>query len=449
MKNIFEKISVVGLGYIGLPTAALLASRGLEVVGVDINLATVDTINQGKIHIVEPDLEALVHKMVSNGHLRAVLTPEAADAFLITVPTPFKHNHEPDLSYVEKAVESIASHLKRGDLVILESTSPLGTTLSISQRLASLRLDLIFPHQNENNADIAIAYCPERVMPGQILRELVDNDRIIGGMSQLCSLRAKALYDLFVRGECVMTNAKTAEMVKLTENAYRDVNIAFANELSVICDKVDIDVWELIKLANRHPRVDVLQPGAGVGGHCIAVDPWFIVNAAPYEARLIRAAREVNDAKPYYVVEKIKALAREQQDPKIALLGLTYKANTDDLRESPALIILETLALQTDYQINIVEPNITQLPAQFADNRQVNLVSLEEALQASNVIVPLVAHQEFKTIESKILQDKTMLQVTQIEEHEVIAASSRFGNQTRPVSEYGRMMMNKIYGLIP
>lgn len=449
MKNVFEKISIIGLGYIGLPTAALFASKGMQVIGVDVNRATIDTINQGKIHIVEPDLDILVHKMVSNGHLRAVDTPETADVFVITVPTPFKHNHEPDLTYVEKAVQSIAPVIKCGDLLILESTSPLGTTLTISQMLAELRHDLIFPHQNADHADIAIAYCPERVMPGQILRELIDNDRIIGGISATCSEKAKALYQLFVKGECFITNAETAEMAKLTENAYRDVNIAFANELSVICDKLNLNVWELIKLANRHPRVSILQPGAGVGGHCIAVDPWFIVNSAPNEAKLIRTAREINDAKPYYVVEKIKTCAMQYVRPTIAILGITYKPNTDDLRESPALNILQELAIKTDYQIHVVEPNITQLPTRFADNAQIKLMKLDEAIAASHLIVALVAHKEFKNIDSKKLQDKEIIYVTNLEDHEVIAASSLFRHQTRPVSEYGRMMMNKIYGHIP
>lgn len=445
----FNKISIIGLGYIGLPTAALFASKGIRVSGVDINAKTIETINNGGIHIVEPDLDVLVKNVVKGNRLKAVDTPEPADAFVITVPTPFKNNHEPDLAYVEKAIQAIAPVIKKNDLIILESTSPVGTTHYIAEELAKLRKDLTFPQQDSLNADVAIAYCPERVMPGQILRELIDNDRIIGGISLTCAEKAKSLYKIFVKGECFTTDSKTAEMAKLTENAYRDVNIAFANELSIICDKLNLNVWELIKLANRHPRVSILQPGAGVGGHCIAVDPWFLVNAAPKETKLIRAARETNDAKPYYIVEKIKNYAAHYSQPAIACLGMTYKANTDDLRESPALTILQELALNTDYQINIVEPNIYELPAKFSDNKQIKLMKLKQAIAQSQIIVILVAHREFKLIKPESFTGKDVLYVTNLEEHEAVTTSSLFHHENRPVSEYGRMMMNKIYGHIP
>lgn len=449
MQGAIEKVAVIGLGYIGLPTAALLASRGLHVAGVDINQQVVETINSGKIHIIEPDLDVLVHNVVNNGYLRASLVPQPADVFLITVPTPFKNNHEPDLVFVEAAAQSIASVLKKGDIIILESTSPLGTTEQMCEQLVALRPDLIFPGAEMDHADIAIAYCPERVMPGQILRELIENDRIIGGITAQCAERAKALYKLFVRGECVTTDARTAEMAKLTENAYRDVNIAFANELSIICDAVNVNVWELIKLANRHPRVTILQPGPGVGGHCIAVDPWFIVHAAPEQAKLIRAAREINDHKPYYVLEKIKDAAKGIARPVIACLGLAYKADTNDLRESPALTILQELILHTDYPICVVEPNIDELPAKFLDYSQLKLMALDEALAAANIIVCLAAHKEFKQIDASKLQDKLIIPITNLEANEVVSVSALFRNQARPVSEYGRMMMNKIYGHIP
>jgi len=297
MKSAFKCVSMVGLGYIGLPTAAMLASRKIKVIGVDINQHAVDTINRGEIHIVEPELDIIVQAAVTQGYLRATTKPEPADAFLIAVPTPFKGDHEPDLSYVEAAAKSIAPVLKKGDLVILESTSPVGTTEQMADWLAQARNDLSFPHQVGEVADVNIAYCPERVLPGKVVHELVSNDRVIGGMTQRCSQRATELYKTFVEAECIPTNARTAEMCKLTENSFRDVNIAFANELSIICDKLDINVWELIKLANHHPRVNILQPGPGVGGHCIAVDPWFIVSKTPQEARLIHTARQVNDGK--------------------------------------------------------------------------------------------------------------------------------------------------------
>ncbi|SDU99350.1 UDP-N-acetyl-D-mannosamine dehydrogenase [Pseudomonas mucidolens] len=407
----FQTISVVGLGYIGLPTAAVFASRKKHVIGVDVNSDTVAIINKGSIHIVEPDLDMVVHAAVTNGYLRATTTPEAADAFLIAVPTPFNADYTPDLGYIQSASEAIAPVLKKGDLVILESTSPVGATEQMSAWLASARPDLSFPQDCGEDSDIRIAHCPERVLPGHVLRELVQNDRVIGGMTPKCSAAAVSLYQIFVEGECVITNARTAEMCKLTENSFRDTNIAFANELSMICDKLQINVWELIRLANRHPRVNILQPGPGVGGHCIAVDPWFIVSKTPKEARLIRMAREVNDSKPEWVLEKTKLAVAEflQANPDktarevtIACLGLAFKPDIDDLRESPALAITRKILASHPGTVVAVEPNIEALPSQLAD--QLKLVTTESAIADADVIVLLVDHKTFKKIPATILE---------------------------------------------
>ncbi|EIN8284995.1 UDP-N-acetyl-D-mannosamine dehydrogenase [Campylobacter coli] len=396
----------MGLGYIGLPTAAIFASRKVKVLGVDINQQVVDTINQGKIHIVEPELDILVHTVVKDGYLKAAMLPEEADAFIIAVPTPFKgDNHEPNLDYIKAASKLVAKVLKKGNLVILESTSPVGTTEQMAKWLAEERHDLTFPHQNADILDVNIAHCPERVLPGQIIRELVENDRIIGGVTQECTGRAVDLYKIFVQGECIKTNARTAEMAKLTENSFRDVNIAFANELSILCDKLDINVWELIKLANRHPRVNILQPGCGVGGHCIAVDPWFIVHQNPNEAKMIKIAREINDNKPKFVIEKIKEKIEDIFQPKIACLGLAFKPDIDDLRESPALDIVLELANEDVVQILVVEPNIKQLPLKLKAKKNVNLVSLNQALKEADVIAILVKHREFIDIRSSKIID--------------------------------------------
>ena len=408
----FQTISIIGLGYIGLPTAAVFASRKIKVIGVDVNQKTVDTINRGQIHIVESDLDMVVHAAVTEGYLRATTQPEPADAFLIAVPTPFKsdHNgdHEPDLSYIESSSKSIAPVLKKGDLVILESTSPVGTTEQMAGWLATARPDLTFPQTHGEASDIRVAYCPERVLPGHVLRELVQNDRVIGGMTPKCSEAAARLYKTFVQGDCVITKARTAEMCKLTENSFRDVNIAFANELSIICDKLGITVWELIKLANRHPRVNILQPGPGVGGHCIAVDPWFIVSQTPDEARLIRTAREVNDAKPEWVISKVKcALAdylsanpdKTAKDVTIACFGLAFKPDTDDLRESPAVEIVRQIALAHTCLVIAVEPNITMLPIELK-SIDVELSETEHALNHANIILLLVDHKPFKQLET-------------------------------------------------
>lgn len=395
-----KHICVFGLGYIGLPTAAMFAHHGANVVGVDINPHAVDTINQGKIHIVEPGLEAIVKQAVDDGKLKASLTPVHSDAYLIAVPTPFKGDHEPDLSYIQAVSKALAPLLEKGDMVILESTSPVGATEKMVEWLAEERPDLTFPkyHEPNNEADIFVAYCPERVLPGKVIEELISNDRIIGGMTKESTKKAQEVYRIFVKGDLLETNSRTAEMAKLTENASRDVSIAFANELSIISDKLDINVWELIELANHHPRVNILQPGAGVGGHCIAVDPWFIVNQNPDEAKIIRAAREINDNKPNWVIGKINTeidrLKSEGVDrPKVALLGLAFKPNIDDLRESPAVNIAKNMLELNDAEILLVEPNIKQLPENLARG---NLVSLNTALEKADILVVLVAHDEFE-----------------------------------------------------
>ncbi len=401
----FETISVIGLGYIGLPTAAVFASKGKKVVGVDINAHAVDTINRGAIHIVEPDLDQVVQAAVARGDLRATTQPEAADAFLIAVPTPFMAERQPDLRFVRAAAASVAPVLKKGDLVILESTSPVGSTEQMADWLAAARPDLRFP-QHGDDPDIFIAYCPERVLPGQIMVELISNDRVIGGMTPACSARASALYRIFLQGECVETNARTAEMCKLTENSFRDVNIAFANELSLICAAQQINVWELIALANRHPRVNILQPGPGVGGHCIAVDPWFIVAQNPDLARLIRTAREVNDAKPHWVLDQVKkALAdclmqtgKRASDLTIACFGLAFKPNIDDLRESPAMEVVHLIADWHQGRTWVTEPHIQQIPESLAT--QATLVSTAQALQKADILVMLVDHHAFRRVEA-------------------------------------------------
>lgn len=394
---------MIGLGYIGLPTAAIMASRGLEVVGVDVNQQVVDTINQGKIHIVEPDLDIVVRSVVQTGQLKATTIPEPADAFLIAVPTPFKDDHQPDLSYIKAAAQTIAPVLAKGNLVVLESTSPVGTTEKLADWLAELRPDLSFPQQQGDNADIFLAHCPERVLPGCVLQELVSNDRIIGGMTPRCAQAAAQLYKTFVKGECLITNARTAELSKLTENAYRDVNIAFANELSLICDRLGINVWELIELASRHPRVKILQPGPGVGGHCIAVDPWFIVSAAPEEARLIRTAREVNDHKPHWVLEKVRAKAERFKNPVIGCLGLAFKANIDDLRESPALEITRALMASGIGRVMACEPHVNGGFGEFP------LYDLNEVLKEADILLVLVDHTEFKGIDRELLKEKVVI----------------------------------------
>ncbi|MGO1070490.1 UDP-N-acetyl-D-mannosamine dehydrogenase [Lysobacter sp. CA199] len=398
----FDTVSVIGLGYIGLPTAAAFAAVRKQVIGIDVNRQIVDTINRGEIHIVEPDLDVAVRAAVSGGFLRASIQPESADAYLIAVPTPFKNDHEPDLRYIEAAAKALAPVLRKGDLVVLESTSPVGATEQLAQWLADARPDLKFPQHDGENPDVNVAHCPERVLPGHVMRELIENDRVIGGMTPRCSARACELYKSFVRGECIVTNARTAEMCKLTENAFRDVNIAFANELSIICDKLGINVWDLVQLANRHPRVNILQPGPGVGGHCIAVDPWFIVNSAPEEARLIRTAREVNNSKPRWVMDKVDAAiadaradGKQDKDLTIAVFGLAFKPDIDDLRESPALDIAIELAARHPGKVLAVEPHIDALPEKIQSPNLI-LVDFPTASAQADIGLLLVDHKPFR-----------------------------------------------------
>ena len=394
----FQKIVVMGLGYIGLPTASMLATKGHSVLGIDINPETVEIINSGKIHIVEPDLDVLVRSAVNSGNLRASLIPEEADTFILAVPTPFKKENgnekAPDLSYIEAATLCIAPFLKKDDLVILESTSPVGTTELVEKIIDKERPEL------KNN--VHVTHCPERVLPGQILRELVDNDRIVGGNTKVAVQKAVALYKSFCNGYILETDSRTAELSKLVENSFRDVNIAFANELSLICDSLGINVWETISLANRHPRVNILQPGPGVGGHCIAVDPWFIVASAPKESRLIRTAREVNDAKPLWVINKIRAKAEKFKSPVIGCLGLTFKANIDDLRESPAMEIVQQIHLLKIGKVMACDPNVASGKTDFP------VYPLKDVLNQADIIVLLVDHVEFINIDPIFLKDKVV-----------------------------------------
>ena len=398
-------VAVVGLGYIGLPTAAVLASSGAEVVGVDINADAVATINAGKVPFVEPDMATTVAGVVSQGYLRATTETPHADNYIVAVPTPFKDGHEPDLSYIETAGKQIAPLLEGNELIILESTSPPGATEFLAETIIKERPDLTLKPGSAQT--VYFAHCPERVLPGRIMIELRTNDRIVGTLNSNAGERARDLYELFCEGEFLMTDARTAEMAKLTENAYRDVNIAFANELSVISDGLDINVWELIKLANHHPRVNILQPGPGVGGHCIAVDPWFIVSTAPEQSSLIRTAREVNDSKPGYVLDKLLPQARRIQDVQIAALGLAFKPNIDDLRESPARQIVGRLADELpDANIMAVEPNIDQLPAELEERDNVTLTEVNEAIRAADIVLLLVDHNEFTRIDRTLLTQK-------------------------------------------
>lgn len=394
----FSTISVIGLGYIGLPTAAAFASRQKRVVGVDINQHAVETINRGEIHIVEPDLASVVKTAVEQGYLSATTAPVEADAYLIAVPTPFKDLHEPDMVFVESAAKSIAPTLKKGSLVILESTSPVGSTEQMAGWLAEMRPDLSFPQQVGEAADVNIAYCPERVLPGQVMVELIKNDRVIGGMSPVCSARASELYKIFLEGECVVTNSRTAEMCKLTENSFRDVNIAFANELSLICADQGINVWELIRLANRHPRVNILQPGPGVGGHCIAVDPWFIYEQFPAEAKVILAARERNENKPVFVAGKVVSEMKKVTDT-VGVLGLSYKPDVDDLRESPSIELCHVLQ---EKGVNVIacEPFAKDAEVQGIPN-----VSFEEILKKADYLVITLGHTLFKD-NKKLIAEK-------------------------------------------
>ena len=409
------KVVVLGLGYIGLPTAAVIARTGARVLGVDVTPSVVETVNSGRVHIEEVDLDGLVSGVVARGSLRASLTIEPADVFVIAVPTPFADDHAPDIRFVLDAATTIAAVLKAGDTVILESTSPVGMTEKLAGWLAEERPDLQIPQGPNDAADINIAYCPERVLPGRVIHELVSNDRIISGITKECSARAIELYQIFVQGECIETNSRTAEMCKLTENSFRDVNIAFANELSIICGKQGIDVWELIELANRHPRVNVLKPGPGVGGHCIAVDPWFIVHSAPEEAKLIKSAREVNDHKPHWVLENVRQeieryLAanpgRQESDVTIGCFGLAFKPDIDDLRESPALDIVSAITSAHNCRVIVVEPNISALPASLDKGE---LRTPRDALARSQIVVMLVNHKPFQSLKKELFEGKVVI----------------------------------------
>ncbi|SNT13839.1 UDP-N-acetyl-D-mannosaminuronic acid dehydrogenase [Micrococcales bacterium KH10] len=392
-----SSVVVMGLGYIGLPTAAILSSKGVHVHGVDVNQHVIDAVNAGTVPFVEPDLGEFVEQAVAAGTLTASSEPITAENYVIAVPTPFHADRTPDLSYIQAAAEKIAPTIEPGALVILESTSPPHATQKMAQWILDARPDLVGA---DGAALIHFAHCPERVLPGRVMIELVTNDRIVGGVTPEAAQRAKALYEVFCEGEILLTDDVTAEMAKLTENSFRDVNIAFANELSVICDNLGIDVWELIELANHHPRVNILQPGPGVGGHCIAVDPWFIVAADPTSSNLIRTAREVNDAKPGWVLDKVKKAVADQTEPVIALLGLAFKPDIDDLRESPARKIAATIADEFPHaKIRVIEPHVSELPKELANRKNVELASVEDSLENDDCVVLLVDHQVFKQMD--------------------------------------------------
>ena len=409
MTDTHYDLCMVGPGYIGLPTAALFADNGVKVIGLDVSTRVVEAVNAGRIEIVEPGLGEIVERVVASGQLSATLKPVPANTFLIAVPTPINHDKQPDLSYIQAAARAIAPVLRPGNLVVLESTSPVGTTEKLAGWLAAARPDLTFPANTGEDADIHLAYCPERILPGKALTELIENDRIIGGMTTRATELAQKVYGHVVKGACIATNAQTAEMCKLVENSSREVAIAFANELSILCDKLGINVWDLIALANRHPRVNILQPGAGVGGHCIAVDPWFIVSSAPEEAQLIRLARERNDGKPHWVTDKVGAAVagHDKATPRIACLGVAFKPDIDDLRESPALEIATALAgLHTD--VMVVEPHISELPEGLA-GRGVILTDLDTALQDADIIVCLVRHRGFTDLAARLEPRHTVI----------------------------------------
>jgi UDP-N-acetyl-D-mannosaminuronic acid dehydrogenase len=394
-----EKLCVLGLGYVGLPTASIFATKGFTVLGVDIRPEVVDIINQGEIHIAEPGLEVLVKSAVLSGNLTAATEPAAADVFILAVPTPLTKDRKPDLSFVEAATEAIVPIVRPGNLVILESTVPVNTTEEVvAARLRKSGFKI--------GTELFVAHCPERVLPGHVLKELVENDRVIGGINRESAERARDLYRTVINGESYLTDCRTAEMAKLVENAFRDVNIAFANELSLICDKLGINVWELIKLANRHPRVNILQPGPGVGGHCIALDPWLLIASAPEETSLIQTARAVNQHKTHWVVERVRILANRLKEPVIACLGLAYKNDIDDLRESPAVEIVSLLAEQQAGRVLVVEPYISVLPPALALSPAVTLTDLPTAVQRADILVLLTHHRAFGSVERERLKEK-------------------------------------------
>ncbi|VEI50391.1 UDP-N-acetyl-D-mannosamine dehydrogenase [Kocuria rosea] len=404
-----RSVVVVGLGYIGLPTAVVLANYGSRVIGVDINQANVERINRGEIPFVEPGLEEQLARAVIEGNLTASTEMPSGEAYIVAVPTPFTSNYEGDLSYIHAAATSIAPQLRGDELIILESTSPPQTTRKMAEFIIEQRPDLSLDGC-EGKPAIHVAHCPERVLPGKVMEELITNDRIIGGMTPEAARRAKELYSTFCVGQLLETDDVTAEMAKLTENSFRDVNIAFANELSLIADRLNIDVWELIELANHHPRVNILQPGPGVGGHCIAVDPWFIVSAAPEEARMIRTAREVNDAKPEWVVQKVKEATEGMPVPVVAALGLSFKPDIDDLRESPAIDITKRLAEEMSHgTILAVEPHVADLPSALRGLKNVRFAEVLDAVKRADVVVLLVDHQQFAKLPKGILDGKQVV----------------------------------------
>ena len=403
-----KSVSVIGMGYIGLPTCAIFASRGFDVVGVDINEHVVEKVNRGEIHIVEPDLDGLIQKVVATGKLRAYSKPQPADAYVIAVPTPMTSDHKPDTSHVLAAARSLAPILKKGDLVVLESTSPVGTTREMNKLLGELRPDLTFPQAADADSDVYVAYSPERVLPGNVLNELINNDRSIGGLSRRSSERAAVLYSSFVAGDLFITVAEVAELVKLTENAFRDVNIAFANELAAVCQDLSINVWEVIDLANRHPRVNILQPGPGVGGHCIAVDPYFIIDAAPESTLLMQSARKINSKRPHSVVKDIEALLEPDRQQAVACLGLSFKPNIDDLRESPAVEVVKMLSERKGLKIIAAEPNTRALPAEL-EGRGITFTDALTAIDQAEIVVLLVDHRQFNFVDPESLKGKKLV----------------------------------------
>ncbi|KQO76268.1 UDP-N-acetyl-D-mannosamine dehydrogenase [Rhizobium sp. Leaf262] len=410
MSEIFKgRVAIVGMGYIGLPTAVAIATRGIDVIGVDINPATVAALSRGEAPFVEPDLAVGVSGAVAMGRLSATTEMPEADAFIIAVPTPFNSDKSADLSCVEAAASQIAPMLRPGNIVILESTCPPGTTERIRKWIADLRPDLKTPVDGENRADLFFAHCPERVLPGRIMIEMITNDRVVGGLTPQCAEKAASIYRLFAQGEILLTDAASAEMAKLVENAYRDVNIAFSNEISLISESLHIDVWEVIRLANRHPRVNVLNPGPGVGGHCIPVDPWFIVSAAPELSRLIRTAREVNDHRPHHVAGQVVEKAKRFKSPTVACLGLTFKANVDDIRESPAIEVVSLIAQSMpDLSILVSDPYVSTLPKLLGNFANLHLESAHQAVERADIVVLLVEHEAFKTIKHTRLGGKVV-----------------------------------------
>jgi UDP-N-acetyl-D-mannosaminuronic acid dehydrogenase len=400
MNDVFKgTLAVIGMGYIGLPTATVLATRGVRVIGVDVNPRIVEAISRGEVPFVEPDLAVAVSGAVAMGHLSMSREVPEADAYIIAVPTPFNPDHPADLSYVQAAAEQVAPHLRPGNIVVLESTSPPGTTEKVSRWISALRPDLKMPHETSTIPDIHVAHCPERVLPGRIMIEMITNSRVVGGLTSRCAEHAATIYRVFAQGEILLTDAASAEMAKLVENAYRDVNIAFANELSLIAEALRLDVWEVIRLANQHPRVKILAPGPGVGGHCIPVDPWFIVAAAPEQARLIRTAREVNDHKPHHVAEQVIAKAQRFRSPTIACLGLTFKANVDDIRESPAIEVVNLIAQALpENEILLADPYVDKMPELLRSNANLHMAGAADAVERADIVVLLVEHEAFKPL---------------------------------------------------